>query len=748
MPRARRRSTCISPASCSASRRQLTYAVQVGAYSVILSGTFTDLGVLDTHTASIDWGDGTLPSVVTLPAGAYAFSVPHRYGSVAQTRYGVAVTLTDKDGGVATAGTTVNLNDPAPIVMVTPSSPNVNENDTLTLNGTIISPGGLHTNTVVIDWGDGSPESTVVLPPGMTTFAPTHVYLNNPAGQPVGTSNIRVWVTDEDGKLGRTSTSVMVHNVAPKFTATDIGLSASTIDENQVVTLNGAFTDPGTLDLHTVIITWGDGSPSLVLYQQFGQVVMGAAPGTFSYTATHTYVNNPADIPVNGTFHIAVSVSDDVATTSAARDIVVNNVAPTVRIESQGNVGPNTIALTAHATDPGPLDTINFAWTATNDGVPIAGTASGANFSFPTPAHIGVLVVTATATDNDGGSGFGSAQIFVVATDAANVTVDASGITVTVGATTTKIPSANAGVVIGLVFGSRDTVDAHTLNTPVEFDGYGSNETFTGGNGDDILVAAPNALIGLANVNVLTGGPGNDSLVSNRGCDSLYGGLGDDRFTINPGPDPLVNDPSGQNTLDFTPADQGITINLGMATGQVQDVDARNDVVVLQGVFNAYVGSSKGDNVTGNANNDIIYGGSGNNTITGGGGNNSILGGVGNDVIYGGTGNSTITSGGGGDSLVGGVGNDVIYGGSGSSTITSGGGNDTIVGGAGNDVIYGGTTSGTMTGGSGSVSITGGAGNDVIYGGNGQNTISSGSGNSSIVGGSGNDVIYGGAGTA
>ena len=628
------------PLSLSAST---TYAVQAGSNSVILSGTFADPGVLDTHTASIDWGDGTPPSVVTLPAGAYAFSVPHRYSSVAQTRYGVTVTLTDKDGGVATAGTTVNLNDPAPIVMVTPSSPNVNENDTLTLNGTIVSPGGLHTNTVVIDWGDGSTESTVVLAPGVTSFAPTHVYLNNPAGQPVGTSNIRVWATDEDGKLGTASTSVMVHNVAPKFNASDIGLSATTINENQVVTLNGVFTDPGTLDLHTVTINWGDGSPSLILYQQLGQIVKGAAPGAFSYTATHTYVNNPVGIPVNGVFQVAVSVSDDVATTAATRGIVVNNVAPTVRIESQGNVGPNTIALTAHATDPGPLDTIQFAWTATNDGVPIVGTASGPNFSFQTPNHIGVLVVTATATDNDGGSGSGSAQIFVVSTDAASVTVAANQITVTVGATTTTIPSANAGAVIGLVYGSHDTVDAHTVNTPVEFDGYGSNENFTGGNGDDILVAAPNALIGLANVNVLTGGPGNDSLVSNRGCDSLFGGLGNDWFTINPGPDPLVNDASGQNTLDFTPADQGITIDLATATGQVQDVDARNDVVVLQGVFNVYVGSSKGDNVTGNANNDIIYGGSGNNTITGGSGNNSLVGGVGNDVIYGGTGNTTIT---------------------------------------------------------------------------------------------------------
>ena len=115
-------------------------------------------------------------------------------------------------------------------------------------------------------------------------------------------------------------------------------------------------------------------------------------------------------------------------------------------------------------------------------------------------------------------------------------------------------------------------------------------------------------------------------------------GPGDDVFFINPGPDPLVSDSSGFNTLNFSIAALGITLDLSQNSGQTQIVDSNGDVVRLTGTFDGYVGSPSGDNVTGNNDDDLIYGGAGNNTITGGSGNNSIMGGTGNDIIYGGTG--------------------------------------------------------------------------------------------------------------
>jgi Ca2+-binding RTX toxin-like protein len=717
-----------------------TYATAAPFDSVIVSGTFVVPGTFDTLTGSIDWGDGSAPTLVTLPPGSYAFSVPHDYTSATVARYAIGVTLSDTLGETAFAQTVVTMSNPAPefaapgLVL---SQSNVEENATITASGTIESPGGIQTNTVVIDWGDGSTPTTIVLPAGTYTFSTPHTYLNNPPGAPSGSYTIRAQVTNQQNQIGQASASVSVSNVAPQFTAADLSLSESTATEGDTVTLNGQFTDPGTIDPHTVTIDWGDGSPPTALSELAGQVVATATPGLFTYSAAHQYANNPPGVPTGGTYDIHVSVSDDVSTTSADRFIVVNNAPPVVRIESTGNLGSGTISLMAVVTDPGLLDTQTVAWTLTQNGTVIA-TAPGPSFSFNAPSPVGVLVATATAKDSDGGTGSDSAQIVLILEGNATATITTSGITITQGGSTVEsTPSAGAGLIIGLVYGSNDLVDASSLpaTTDVELDGYGSSETLLGGAGDDLLSAG-------AGANSLAGGDGDDSLVSNRGDDTLFGGLGNDLFRINPGPDPVVVDPGGFNTLDFSIAALPVNINLGLDSGQVQDVDSANDQVSLNGQFDGLIASPKGGNITANDGNDLIYATTGNTTITGGAGSDSLVGGSGNDIIYATTGNTTITGGSGSESLVGGSGNDIIYSTTGNTTITGGSGHETLVGGQGNDIIYSTTGNTTITGGSGSESLVGGSGNDIIYSTTGNTTITGGSGHETLVGGQGNDIIY------
>ena len=717
-----------------------TYAVGAPLDSVILSGSFTDVGNAQV-TASIDWGDGSTVTTIHLPAGSFAFSAPHGYATDSVSRYSISVTLADPSGKTALAETSVAMNDPAPefaapgLVL---SSPSVDENGTETISGTIVSPNGIDTNTVSIDWGDGSPPSGLVLPPGLLTFSSPHTYLNNPAGVSSGTYSIHASVSDEDGKTGVASIVVTVANVAPQFTSAELHLSNAIVLENDVVTLSGQFFDPGTLDTDSVTIDWGDGSTFDVLLEQEGQVVEIGSTGDFQYSLTHRYLNNPPGVASGGGYAIQVAVSDDVAVTSVGTAITVNNVAPSVRIESAGNQPTGTIGLVGSVIDPGTSDTETLSWTLIVDGIPSA-PVEGPAFSFPIPASFTTLVVTATATDSDGGTGLDSVQIQPISQSAASVSVNLSGITVSVGGNTVSTtPLAGASGLIIPIYGSGDSVNASTFAGSVELDGYGSDESLMGGSGDDRLTAGPGA-------NDLDGGQGNDTLISNLGDDSLFGGPGDDLFFINPGHDPLVNDSSGFNTLNFSIAAMGITLDLSQENGSSQVVDSNGDVVALQGQFDGFVGSPNGDKITGNDDDDLIYGGSGNNTITGGSGHNSIVGGAGNDIIYGGSSNTTITSGGGHDSITGGSGNDIIYGGSASSTLTGGSGNDSIVGGSGNDIIYGGTGNSTITGGGGGASITGGSGNDIIYAGSGNATITGGGGNSTIVGGAGNDIIYGGA---
>jgi hypothetical protein len=73
--------------------------------SVGVSGTFTDVGTLDIHTGTIDWGDGsTSPATIIESGGSGSFAGSHVYtdGGI----YTVTVTLTDDDTGVDTAITT------------------------------------------------------------------------------------------------------------------------------------------------------------------------------------------------------------------------------------------------------------------------------------------------------------------------------------------------------------------------------------------------------------------------------------------------------------------------------------------------------------------------------------------------------------------------------------------------------------------------------------------------------------------
>ena len=143
-------------------------------------------------------------------------------------------------------------------------------------------------------------------------------------------------VANQYNQVGYASASVTVNKVAPQFTAADLSLSPATVIEGETTTLSGQFTDPDALSSYTVTIDWGDGSTPTVLSELDGQVVPSATPGLFTYSTTHQYLSNPPGELSGGSYAINVSVSDGVNTTSAGTSTVVDNAAPTVRIESAG----------------------------------------------------------------------------------------------------------------------------------------------------------------------------------------------------------------------------------------------------------------------------------------------------------------------------------------------------------------------------------------------------------------------------
>jgi len=75
--------------------------------------TFTDAGVLDTHTATIDWGDGSAieSGAVTESNGSGSVAGSHPYPTAGT--YTVTVTVTDNDGGVGSDSLTVTVEQAA-----------------------------------------------------------------------------------------------------------------------------------------------------------------------------------------------------------------------------------------------------------------------------------------------------------------------------------------------------------------------------------------------------------------------------------------------------------------------------------------------------------------------------------------------------------------------------------------------------------------------------------------------------------
>jgi PKD domain-containing protein/hemolysin type calcium-binding protein len=241
--------------------------------------------------------------------------------------------------------------------------------------------------------------------------------------------------------------TISVLNVAPTITSLDV--LPSMLDEGGSVTVTGAVTDPGVLDMYAGGIDWGDEEYSLVTVN----------PVTRTFTATHTYLDDdPSGTPSDAmqifatVFDLADSGSVGFGFTAA----IVSNVAPTASIDGApgtGSVGV-PIDLNALVTDPG-ADTFTYDWTVTKDGAPFdSGAAQG--FSF-TPDSGGQYAVSLTVTDDDLGVGVDQASISVGATSGlTDLALDAGTITESDTVTLTGVISGGASPTQGVLVDWED----------------------------------------------------------------------------------------------------------------------------------------------------------------------------------------------------------------------------------------------------------------------------------------------------
>ncbi|APZ96402.1 PKD domain-containing protein [Fuerstiella marisgermanici] len=114
--------------------------------------------------------------------------------------YPIAVRVTDTDGESAVATSTLTINNVTPELENIAITSVVSENDSAILTAEIVDPGSLDVFTLVVDWGEGAPE-TFTIPAGSTTFTVTHQFLDdNPTGTASAPYNVEILsFTDDDG---------------------------------------------------------------------------------------------------------------------------------------------------------------------------------------------------------------------------------------------------------------------------------------------------------------------------------------------------------------------------------------------------------------------------------------------------------------------------------------------------------------------------------------------------------------------
>jgi hypothetical protein len=249
------------------------------------------------YTATIDWGNGSSPTIGTITgdgSGKFTVSGAHTYAE--EHGYTLSVTVTDTTDSSNTdmAISTANVGDAALTA------------GTLTLHGgtegvsagsasfgfTDANPGATTADfSATIDWGDGHTSSGTLTGPtgGPFTLAGGHQYTEE------GDYTVSVTVTDDGGSMATASDTNTVGDASITASCSTPTVSPQSFT-GTVASLSDDNTGAPASDF-TGTIDWGDGSST-------SNGTVAGSGGSYTITGGHSYGST-------GYYNITATVTDD-----------------------------------------------------------------------------------------------------------------------------------------------------------------------------------------------------------------------------------------------------------------------------------------------------------------------------------------------------------------------------------------------------------------------------------------------------
>jgi hypothetical protein len=255
--------------------------VHVGT-AISLDSSFTDAGVLDTHTATIDWGDGSPVEVgaVVEVSGSGTVSGSHLYAAIGV--YTVTVTVTDDDGGVGVATATVEVfNNPPDIELSFPDI-FVDEGQTARSRGPVSDPDG---DALTLTASIGT---------AVVGVSGGWLWSFDATDGPAESQTVTITATDPHGATDSVSFELIVLNVAPSV---EVSASSEAVYLGESITLSASFTDPAGSADDAYTYEWdldGDGA-------------FDDASGSTTYGSIPTEI---VSLSLRGTYDLGIRITD------------------------------------------------------------------------------------------------------------------------------------------------------------------------------------------------------------------------------------------------------------------------------------------------------------------------------------------------------------------------------------------------------------------------------------------------------